>query len=248
MSTACQEGGLGNGGRPGAGRGRASNADGRLGGQIGSRRGSAYRSMKRPRWHRRACTFRTYNEPWPNAAHGCVVEYCGRPKMAYYYAKESYPALDISAVYPSLLVAPGKPFRVPVFVSSDLAVELPGYASRYCIYNTAGDRFAEETSNLNILPENSTKAMDVTWVPPAFIADPCRREWRDKPAACRRQLFPAGRSEASRRPWLGSSKARSDGVVSARLLPVPHGAPRFSQRPSHTGRSAQVPLRRKAED
>jgi len=129
----------------------------------------ANQSMRRHKWHRSACTSWTYNEPWPNAAHGCVVEYFGRPKMAYYYVKQSYAALDISAVYPSLLVAPGKLFRVPVFVSSDLAFELPGYASRYYIYNTAGDRLAEETSNLKILPENSTKAMEVTWAPPARL-------------------------------------------------------------------------------
>jgi beta-mannosidase len=129
----------------------------------------ANQSMRRHKWHRSACAFWTYNEPWPNAAHGCVVEYFGRPKMAYYYVKQSYAALDISAVYPSLRVAPGKPFRVPVFVSCDLAVELPGYASRYCIYSTAGERLAAETSNLKILPENSIKAMDVTWVPPARL-------------------------------------------------------------------------------
>lgn len=129
----------------------------------------ANQSMRRHQWHRSACTFWAYNEPWPNAAHGCVVEYFGRPKMAYYYVKQSYAVLDISAVYSSLLVAPGKPFRIPVFVTSDHATELSGYASRYCLYHTAGDRLAEGTSDLVILPENSTKVMDVTWTPPASL-------------------------------------------------------------------------------
>lgn len=43
VSTACKGGGLGNWRGLGAGRGRASNADGRPGGQTGSRRGSDYR-------------------------------------------------------------------------------------------------------------------------------------------------------------------------------------------------------------
>jgi len=130
----------------------------------------ANQAMRRNRWHRSACTFWAYNEPWPNAAHGCVVEHFGAPKMAYYYVKQSYAALDIGVVYPGLFCPPEKPFRFPLFVSSDSAIELPGYRCRYRIYRTDGVCLDEGASTCTIPPECSIVVSEVTWTPPASLS------------------------------------------------------------------------------
>ena len=130
----------------------------------------ANQAMRRTEWHRSACAFWTYNEPWPNAAHGCVVEYSGRPKMAYYYVRQTYAALDIGVVYPGLFCTPEKPFRLPLFVSSDSTTELREYGCRYRIYRTDGECLGEGSSIITIPPESSTVVSEVTWTPPASLS------------------------------------------------------------------------------
>lgn len=127
----------------------------------------ANQSMRRRYPHLSACTFWTFNEPWPNAAHGCVAEFYGRAKMAYYYAKQSYAPVDISAVYASLVCGAGKPVEVRVWVTNDGQCELEGHRWRYRIYDTNGRLHTETTQNVNIPAEASIEVGKVVWVPPA---------------------------------------------------------------------------------
>ena len=57
----------------------------------------ANQAHRRRKWHRSGCVSWTFNEPWPNAAHGCIVEYYGLPKMVLYYTRASYAPVDASA-------------------------------------------------------------------------------------------------------------------------------------------------------
>jgi beta-mannosidase len=43
----------------------------------------AYQAARRRKWHRSAMLLWTLNEPWPNAAHGCIIDYRGLPKHAW---------------------------------------------------------------------------------------------------------------------------------------------------------------------
>jgi beta-mannosidase len=81
----------------------------------------ANQSMRRHQWHRSACAFWTYNEPWPNAAHGCVVEYYGWPKMAYYYTRQAFAPVDVSAEYSSIVCRTDAPFPLKLFAASTRA-------------------------------------------------------------------------------------------------------------------------------
>jgi beta-galactosidase/beta-glucuronidase len=150
---------------------------------------SANQAMRRFRWHRSACACWTYNEPWPNAAHGCIVEYSGRPKMAYYYVKQSYAPVDVLAVYSGLTCEPGKPMAVDIWATQDGLEELRGYKCRYRIFNLRGELCAEKTQTCDLSPESSGKLMSVDWTPPAGLAGEVALLWlelldpAEKPAA-----------------------------------------------------------------
>ncbi len=129
----------------------------------------ANQAMRRRKWHRSACAFWTFNEPWPNAAHGCVVEFHGRPKMAYYYARQSYAPVDISAVYGSLSCNAGKPMDVQVWVTNNRPRQFADRRWRYRIYDTRGRLQTESTRTVKIPAEASAEIGKVNWVPPADI-------------------------------------------------------------------------------
>jgi beta-mannosidase len=79
----------------------------------------ANQAHRRRKWHRSACTVWTFNEPWPNAAHGCIVEYSGCLKMAYYFVKQSYAPVDVSAEFAGITCPAGSVFPVSLWVTSD---------------------------------------------------------------------------------------------------------------------------------
>ncbi|MBI4328217.1 MAG: hypothetical protein HY674_23555, partial [Chloroflexi bacterium] len=137
----------------------------------------ANQAMRRFRWHRSACASWTYNEPWPNAAHGCIVEYSGRPKMAYYYTKQAFAPADILAVYSSLTCEPGQPMAVDIWATQDGLESLRGYKCRYRILNLRGDLCAEKTQTCDLPPESSGKLFSVEWTPPAGMAGDVALLW-----------------------------------------------------------------------
>lgn len=137
----------------------------------------ANQAMRRFGWHRSACASWTYNEPWPNAAHGCIIEYSGRPKMAYYYTKQAYASMDIAAVYSSLSCQAGKPMAVDIWVTHDSLKEQRGYKCRYRIFNLRGDLCAEKSQACALLSESSRKILRVDWTPPAGMVGDVALLW-----------------------------------------------------------------------
>ena len=78
-----------------------------------------YQSNRRARWHRSAVAIWTFNEPFPNAAHGCLVDWSGRPKMALYYAQRAMAPLDVSLRYDNIWAAAGAPINATVFIDDE---------------------------------------------------------------------------------------------------------------------------------
>ena len=139
----------------------------------------ANQSMRRFRWHRSACATWTYDEPWPNAAHGCIVEYSGRPKMAYYYTKQAFAPVDILAVYSSLACAVGKPLAVDIWATQDGLETLGDYRCRYRIFNLRGNLCAEKVQICSLPPESSGRLLSVDWTPPAVMAGDVALLWAE---------------------------------------------------------------------
>ena len=86
-----------------------------------------YQSGRRRKPHRSLMAMWTYDEPWPNAAHGSIIDYYGRPKMAYYSVKQACAMVDISLHYSNIWVSPGERLGVSVWVDNELdhALERP---------------------------------------------------------------------------------------------------------------------------
>jgi beta-mannosidase len=139
----------------------------------------ANQSMRRYRWHRSACASWTYNEPWPNAAQNCVVEYLGRPKMAYYYTKRAFAPLDVMAVYSSLEAPVGRPMSVELWGVNDRLEPLAGYRCRCRVTDLRGKTLAEELIPAEVPAEGNVKIGAVRWTPPAEMAGSVALVWLD---------------------------------------------------------------------
>ena len=86
-----------------------------------------FQAHRRAKPHRSAANSWTFNEPWPNAAHGSVLSFSGVPKQSFYYTRAAMAMLDISLHYTALTVQAGVPLRnssVTVWVDSELDTTL----------------------------------------------------------------------------------------------------------------------------
>ena len=61
-----------------------------------------------------------FNEPWPCVSCTCMVDYYGKPKLAYDFFREAEEPLHVSMQYDRLLWKPGDWFLASVFVHDDL--------------------------------------------------------------------------------------------------------------------------------
>jgi beta-mannosidase len=125
----------------------------------------ANQSMRRNQWHRSAFTSWTLNEPWPNAAHGCLVEYYGKPKMAYYYAKNTCFPVDVSCVYSNLYCNQEQPLTIEVWVSNNNINKMLNHKLRWRIFNTHGQTCYEGKEIINIDSEKSEIVDKIMWRP-----------------------------------------------------------------------------------
>jgi hypothetical protein len=115
----------------------------------------ANQAMRRFKWHRSACASWTYNEPWPNAAHGCIVEYSGRTKMAYYYTRDAFAPVDVSAEYPAIQCQAGEPFPLKLFVTSSRGEALNGCRLTATVVDIRGRRYDRQEWPLDVAPDLS---------------------------------------------------------------------------------------------
>jgi len=82
----------------------------------------ANQAHRRAMPHRSLSAYWTFNEVWPDAAYGSVVEFYGPPKMAYYVAaKRPYAATDVSLRYEQIAYAAGAQLTASVWCVSEAA-------------------------------------------------------------------------------------------------------------------------------
>lgn len=115
----------------------------------------ASQSHRRMKWRRSECTIWTLNEPWPNAAHGCIVEYSGIPKMAYYYVRSSFAAVDISAEYDSIIFKPGMKLPLRFWITSDKVDVMPECTLKVTHMALEGTIVFEENWTFDVCPQGS---------------------------------------------------------------------------------------------
>jgi beta-mannosidase len=126
----------------------------------------ANQAMRRFMWHRSACASWTYNEPWPNAAHGCIVEHYGRPKMAYYYTRSAYAPVDVSAEYASIVCRAGVPFPLKLFVTSTRAEWLKTCHLTAAVVDVRGREYDRKDWPLDVAPDASRAVRSLDLNPP----------------------------------------------------------------------------------
>jgi len=139
----------------------------------------ACQAMRRFRWHRSACATWSYNEPWPNAAQGCVLDYFGRRKAGYYAMKQAYAPVDVMATYETLQVenpgswAPGfklwgrsTRFPVELWAVNDHAESLAGFRCRCRIFDLQGKVWVDKTIAAEVPAEGCLKLGGIDWIPP----------------------------------------------------------------------------------
>ncbi|MCM4165991.1 hypothetical protein DHC50_20520 [Arenibacter sp. A80] len=119
----------------------------------------ANQSHRRKKWHRSGCYMWTFNEPWPNVAHGSIVEYYGLPKMAYYYVGNSYGQIDVSAEYNNISLHPNDTLTLPVFVTSAMSDPIEGARLVTKIMDLDGKLYYEDSKNI-LIDANSSHRID----------------------------------------------------------------------------------------
>ena len=83
-----------------------------------------YQSGRRKKPHRSLLATWTFDEPWPNAEHGSIIDYYGRPKMAYYAVKQACSMVDISLSYSDAWTAAGEELKASLWLDNEFPHEI----------------------------------------------------------------------------------------------------------------------------
>eukprot|EP01052_Picozoa_sp_SAG31_P040770 SAG31_NODE_5994_length_2222_cov_1.551107_1_plen_440_part_00 len=134
-----------------------------------------YQSGRRKKPHRSLLATWTYDEPWPNAAHGSIIDYYGRPKMAYYAVKQACKMIDISLSYSDVWTRPGEALRISLWLDNELPREIRSPADfTYSIefFDITGGTVAPSirgTRQLVLSPSSNLRVSD--FAPPVISND-----------------------------------------------------------------------------
>lgn len=79
----------------------------------------AYQAARRRKWHRSLMASWTFDEPWPNSAQGCILDFYGLAKMAFYWVKQSLQMVDVSLSYSDVWQQAGRPLNAHVWVDNE---------------------------------------------------------------------------------------------------------------------------------
>ena len=137
----------------------------------------AYQAARRRKWHRSAMAAWTLNEPWPNAAHGSVLDYRGQPKMAYAWVRGALQMADVALEYYDVFAIAdgrtplGSPGRFAVWVDSEFAHPLRvGSVTLELLYangTEAGPTEQFTLQNNELPPSQAVRLGDVGFIPSA---------------------------------------------------------------------------------
>ena len=109
----------------------------------------------------------TLNEPFPNAAHGSVVEYFGRTKQAFYGLQKALAPRDASLVYSNISVVAGGVTAWPVWFVSSSVNQTVNLTVVVTAYDAASGRIlgVEQYTHANVAP-HSVHQLGVFELPP----------------------------------------------------------------------------------
>lgn len=82
----------------------------------------ALEANRRRKWRNVGSIVWQFNEPWPNVSCTSLVDYYGRPKLAYYAYRDAMKPWHISMRYEQLLYGPGEVFRASLVPLDDPGV------------------------------------------------------------------------------------------------------------------------------
>lgn len=89
------------------------------------------------------------NEPFPNNANTSVVEYDGTPKPSYYWVRNAFSELHVSARYAKLAYKSDEDFSADVYITSD-NIGIEDVKVQAQIFNTSGDVLCEKSWELKM--------------------------------------------------------------------------------------------------
>ena len=126
--------------------------------------------------------FWCFNEPFPTAANNSVVDWSGQPKMAYYFIRKSYKAVNVSAKYEHLIWAKDEKFEAFLWGSVDSTSFLTGSRVIARILDITNHCFNKtEIRDIDIGPDESKMVGQISYpvekLPGIFFL---RLELRDK--------------------------------------------------------------------
>jgi len=103
-----------------------------------------------------------FNEPWPNAVCTNAVEYCGKPKMAYYWVRHAYSPLHLSLKYDKIGFSHGEIFRAELYLHSTGKLA-DGMEIIWEIRDLNGNILSSDSNNLTGGLKGCQKAGDIAW-------------------------------------------------------------------------------------
>jgi beta-mannosidase len=126
----------------------------------------AHQTHRRASWHRSGSYMWTFNEPWPNAAHGSIVEYYGRPKMAFYYTRSSYAQVNVSAKLNTISLHPGDLLELPLHVHNARPKGLKNATLKTQIQDLNGKSYFTQSRTVQVEASTTQKADSISFKVP----------------------------------------------------------------------------------
>ena len=121
-----------------------------------------FSSSRWRKWHRSAVSIWTFNEPFPNAAHHCVLDYYGAPKHAFYAARRANAALAASLQYDNIWQRSGASLNASLWIDSELSAEWRG-GMEVAYFRASGRELHRDLVQIAVPPSASIRLQ-----PPAF--------------------------------------------------------------------------------
>ena len=104
-----------------------------------------------------------YNEPWPNAAGNCLVDYFGKPRIPYDLVQRAYEPVHLSLRFQGIKWRAGKKFNAELWVTNDDFEALPNCDAHWSIVDIQGNVVASEKLAVTLRANASQRLGDITW-------------------------------------------------------------------------------------
>ena len=108
----------------------------------------------------------TFNEPFPNAAHGSIMDYYGSPRMAFYASRRSNAALVASLQYDNIWTHANAPLNATVWVDSESGLPWSG-TLHVDFFRASGGALGSEEQSISVAPSEGLRLHPLAFVVPA---------------------------------------------------------------------------------